>query len=323
MYTVAAILALIALVVFVIGVIGVLFAKGKRRRSALICLGGIGLFLVSGVLGAVFRPDPSPTVNEAIAEAASPVEAENTDELQTLPTEEPAPQSQAVEDQVAIEQARLLARPEALEAYCAGMDQYVTLYERADEKFGLDFSDEKTAWIRQTDAEETAQMTEVIGLPASVWSSRATEDHWDQRCRALEQGWPAITFEEIYGADADDRRAVRNALETFYTSQINLGRLSDALSNPYNSINCRDDEVDGIPLIGCRLEGRASRTPFYLFFAARADERLFAVPYDQELVDHFQTANAIPGSGSLRIQLGWFIDYPTPVPYPVLKSTFN
>lgn len=332
MYALFGVLALVAVGLFLYGLFELVFRKGKRLRGLGIA---VGAFVLFGVAGAFLGESVKREEGSAIAQAETPEGSDDTaiassvdgepdienadgddlpDEVMAVGAPEPDPEM--------VEYATLLARPEALEAYCEGMALYDTLFDRADEEFGIEPSPAKTEWVQQTDAAETAAMSEAIGVPSNVWSAHALEDHWDQRCQALDQGWPAIVLDEVFAATSTDRIEVRDALEGWFLQEISAAQLVDAMGNAYTRVRCRDAEVEGLQLAACQLEGRL-KTPYYMVLVANRNGTLFAAPYDHELVDWFEGTRQITGTGDRNVLLGWFVDYPLPVPYSDLRAEFD
>ncbi len=339
MSTALAVLTLILVVAFVFGVTLGLFFRGRRKRGWLIAAGSFVAFVVTanvslsvinreavdqGFLSASDRSaanaagysDPAtwqtkrPEVASASEKKSEPV----------APTEI----EQEVTEVVAVAPTKFGA--DALSAYCDGYHRTISVIREADDKFGIEGTDEKMEWINERDEAIGRQTEKAIGVPAVEWLAIASNERWDQRCEGLARGWLLIEDGDLLAAGDGDAHVVTRTLQTAYENKVKEG--SGLPFSRYRFVRCEWKELEGYHFVACTLTGGQNgwKSDPYLYFVGSKNDASVIVPLDHEARDHMtEPSYRDIDTNKTVMPVGWYVG-PLPfqaVPYVQVRDLFQ
>jgi len=204
----------------------------------------------------------------------------------------------------------------ALAAYCEGQARELSIIREADERFGIQGTDEKLEWIKERSADNYTQIEADIGFERDEWSEIAENDGWRHRCEAISRGWLAITAEDVAASTSADAKRVSEALELAYLKMMKRGEFKNHQGQQFTAINCKSDVIEGFRLVGCTLIGGGFLNGFYsqplMFMVARQNEQTAFVPIESDTKKHIDAVSYGDVKGD-PVMTGWYVgSYPFP-----------
>ncbi|KQW85562.1 hypothetical protein ASC89_00285 [Devosia sp. Root413D1] len=336
MSTALAVLTLILIVAFIFGIALGLFFRGRRKRGWLIAAGSFVAFVATfnvsmsvvdreavdqGFLSASDRSaakaagysDPA-TWQTKRAEVASASEKKSEP---VAPTEI----EQEITEVVAVAASKF--GTDALSAYCDGYHKTIAVIREADDKFGIEGTDEKMDWINERDEAIGRQTEKAIGVPATEWLAIASAERWDQRCEGLARGWLLIEDADLLAAGDGDAHVVTRALQAAYEGKVKAG--SGLPFSRYRSATCNWKELEGYHFAACTLTGGQNgfRSDPYLFFVGSKAGAPVIVPLDN---DHMtEPSYRDIDTNKTVVPVGWYVGPQPfiPVPYTQIRALFE
>lgn len=338
MSTALAVLTLILIFALIFGVALGLFFRGRRKRGWLIVAGSfVALVVTANVLlstmdreaveqGFLGAKDRSAAKEAGYSDPATwqtkRAGLASTSEEKSEPVA-PTKIEQEITEVVAVAASKFGA--DALSAYCDGYHQTISVIRDADDKFGIEGTDEKMDWINERDEAIGRQTEKAIGVPATEWLAIASAERWDQRCEGLARGWLLIEDADLLAAGDGDAHVVARTLQAAYEGKIKEG--SDLPFSRYRSASCDWKEFEAYHFVACKLSGGQNgfRSDPYLYFVGSRDGASVIVPFDHEARDHMTEPSYRDIDANRTVMpVGWYVGrQPHPAPYSKARALFE